>query len=145
MLFYTAFITTMKPKIMAKPFKPEGYNSLSPYVVADDAQKFIDLLKDIFQARELRRFNTPEGKVMHAEVQIDDSVLMIADSTEQWPANKNMLHVYVADAKKTYDLALKNGCEGLEVPTTRENDPDMRGAFADYLGNYWAIGTQAKN
>jgi uncharacterized glyoxalase superfamily protein PhnB len=60
---------------MSKEYKPTGYNSVSPYLVVKGAQKLIDLLKQIFNAKELRRYDMPDGTIMHAEVQIDDSVI----------------------------------------------------------------------
>jgi uncharacterized glyoxalase superfamily protein PhnB len=59
---------------MNKAFKPAGYNSVSPYFIVNGAQKFIDLMKKIFDAKELRRYDMPDGTIMHAEIQIDDSV-----------------------------------------------------------------------
>jgi len=67
---------------MNKSFKPKGYNSASPYFIVNNAQKFIDQMIAIFDANELRRFNRPDGTIMHAEIQIDDSVIMLSDATE---------------------------------------------------------------
>jgi uncharacterized glyoxalase superfamily protein PhnB len=67
-------------------WKPENYNSVSVYIVADKAQRVIDFLKETFDAAELRRFGTPDGKIMHAEVSIDDTVVMIADAGGAYPA-----------------------------------------------------------
>ena len=123
-------------------FKPSGYNSVSPYFIVNGAQKMIDLLKKIFNVEELRRYDTPDGKIMHAEVKLDDSVIMIADSNEQYPPNQILVHIYVADASTTYNKALAAGCEGIEKPTRRDGDPDMRGMFRDFQGNTWAVATQ---
>jgi len=64
---------------MDKQFKPTGYNSVSPYFIVNGGQKFISLIKKIFDAEELRRYDMPDGSIMHAEIQIDDSVIMIGD------------------------------------------------------------------
>ena len=129
---------------MNQTYKPEGYNSVSSYLVVDDAQRMIELLKVIFDARELRKFPRGDGKIAHVEVLIDDTVIMMCDSTENAKASKSMLHVYVRDVYKTFDLAMANGCTATEKPVSREGDPDTRGGFLDYSGNYWAIGTQNK-
>jgi len=63
--------------IVAK--KPDGYTSVSVYLVVDGAQRVIDLLKKTFDATELRRYDMPDGTIMHAEVRIDDTVVMIAE------------------------------------------------------------------
>jgi uncharacterized glyoxalase superfamily protein PhnB len=70
---------------MPAAFKPSGYNSVSPYFIVNGAQKMIDLLKKIFNVQELRRYDLPDGTIMHVEVKLDDSVVMIADSNEQYP------------------------------------------------------------
>ena len=123
-------------------YKPKNYNSLSPYLIVDDAEKLVDLLKTVFDAEELRRYDREDGSIMHIEIKLDDSVLMISDSTEDYPAITTMLHVYVPDVLKTFDVAIENGCMLLERPTTQDDNPDTRGAFMDYAGNYWSVSTQ---
>lgn len=125
-----------------KGFKPKNYNSLSPYLIVDDAQKLVDLLKTIFGAKELRRFAHENGTIAHIELKLDDSIVMISNSTEKYPANTTMLHIYVPDVFKTFDLAIKNGCELIEKPVDKDGDPDTRGSFYDFAGNYWAVSTQ---
>jgi PhnB protein len=127
---------------MNTSFKPSGYNSLSPYLIVDGAQKMIDLLKGIFQATELRRYDNPDGTIMHVELRIDDSVIMMADASSVYPANEFLLHVYVPDVHKTFKMAIDLGCEAIEQPINKEGDPDTRGSFKDFSGNIWAVGTQ---
>ena len=127
---------------MEKQFKPTGYNSVSPYFIVDGAQQLINMLAKIFDAKELRRYEMPSGKIMHVEVKIDDSVIMIADSSEEYPANKFLMHVYVQNVDEVFNKAISLGCESVELPTQKEGDPDRRGSFKDFAGNTWAIGTQ---
>ena len=123
-------------------YKPNGYNSVSPYLVVNGAEKMIDLLKQIFAAKELHRYETPEGSLMHAELQLDDSVVMLAESSERYPPNKLLLHVYVADVDATFNKAISAGCKSIQEPKRQEGDPDKRGMFEDFSGNTWAVGTQ---
>lgn len=123
-------------------YKPSNYNSLSPYLMVDNAQKLVDLLTLIFDAKTLRRFDHENGKIAHIELLLDDTVIMLSDSTENYPSNTTMLHIYVPDVFKTFKLALENGCEVIEEPINKEGDPDTRGAFRDFAGNYWAVSTQ---
>jgi uncharacterized glyoxalase superfamily protein PhnB len=127
---------------MNKAFKPMGYNSVSPYFIVNGAQKFIDLMKKIFDANELRRYDMPDGTIMHSEIRIDDSVIMLGDSSEKYPPVPIVMHVYVADVDKTFEKAIEAGCEIIEKPKQQENDPDRRGTFKDFAGNMWSIGTQ---
>ena len=123
-------------------YKPENFNSLSPYLIVDGAQRLADLLKTIFEGKELRKYNREDGSVMHMEVLIDDSVVMISDATADYPGQKTMLHLYVPDVIATFKLAIENGCELIEEPVNKNGDPDKRGSFYDFAGNYWAVSTQ---
>lgn len=125
-----------------KDFKPTNYNSLSPYLIIDDAQKLVELLKTIFGAKFLRKFEHEDGKIAHIELLLDDSVIMMSNSTKNFPANKTMLHLYVPDVFKTFELAIENGCQIIEKPINKDGDPDTRGSFYDFAGNYWAVSTQ---
>lgn len=125
-----------------KMYKPKNYNSLSPYLIVDDAQKLVDLLKTIFDATELRRFDHENGTIAHIELALDDSVLMISNSTDDYPANTTILHVYVPNVFKTFNLAIENGCKKIEEPIRKDGDSDTRGSFYDFAGNYWSVSTQ---
>lgn len=127
---------------MSTPFKPAGYNSASPYFIVPQAQRFIDLMAALFGAKELRRFAMPDGTVMHAELMLDDSVIMLGEASEKFPAVPIVMHVYVADVDAAYAKAIALGCEAEEAPKQREGDPDRRASFKDYAGNWWSVGTQ---
>ena len=129
---------------MSIPFKPNGYNSVSPYFVVDGAQRLIELLKKVFDAEELRRYEMPDGSIMHAEVRIDDSVVMMGNASEQYPSNKLLIHIYVANVDEIFQKAMDAGCLSIEAPKEKEGDPDRRGMFEDFAGNVWAIGTQVR-
>jgi uncharacterized glyoxalase superfamily protein PhnB len=124
---------------MEKPFKPAGYNSLSPYFIVDDCRKMLDLLKGIFGATELRKYENADGSIMHVELKIDDSVIMLSDSSEVYPANQFLIHVYVQDVFATFKKAISLGCHPI---VNKQGDPDVRGSFKDFQGNTWAVGTQ---
>ena len=127
---------------MSRHFKPDGYNSVSPYFIVDDAQRFVDLLKNLFGAVELRRYGRPDGTIMHMEVQLDDSVIMLGNSSKQFPAIQQLVHVYVPDAEATFKKAVALGCTVVQEPKKLATDPDVRGTFKDFAGNTWSIGTQ---
>lgn len=69
-----------------RPFKPEGYPSVSVYVMANGAQRVIDFLKATFDAKQMRRQDSPTGSIRHAEVRIDDTVVMISEGGGNFPA-----------------------------------------------------------
>ena len=127
---------------MNKNFKPTDYNSVSPYFIVNGAQKFIDLMKLIFAAKEIRRYDLPDGKIMHAEIKIDDSIIMLGDSSDKYPPISLVMHVYVPNVDETFQKAVDAGCEVIEQPKVREGDPDKRATFKDFAGNMWSVGTQ---
>ncbi len=127
---------------MKNTFKPENYTSVSPYFIVNGAQKLIDLLKHVFKASELRRYDRPDGSIMHAEIRIDDSIVMIAEATEKYQPIPLVLHVYVPNVDEIFQKAIEAGCDVIEKPAEREGDPDRRATFTDFAGNMWSVGTQ---
>jgi len=127
---------------MAASYKPEGYPTVSPYLIAAGAQAVIDFLKKAFGARELRRYDMPDGSIMHAEVRIGDTVVMIGDAGEHWPAVPAHVHVYVDSVDETYRRALDAGGVSVQLPQQKGQDPDRRGGVKDPAGNTWWIATQ---
>jgi PhnB protein len=118
----------------AKPI-PEGYHTLTPYLVVDGAEKVVRFMKDAFGAQAVfEPMMRPDGKIMHAEFKIGDSVVMIAA----------MLHVYVPNVDAVYQKALKSGA-------TSEMEPadmfygDRAGGVKDPAGNRWHIGTHIED
>ncbi len=127
---------------MDRSYKPAGYASVSAYIMADGAQRLIDFLRTAFDAEPLRRIDNPDGSIMHAEVRIDDTVVMIADAPGALPAFPIWLHVYVRDVDETYRRALDAGGIAVQEPIQKENDADRRGGVKDPVGNTWWIATQ---
>lgn len=124
------------------PYKPDTYNSVSPYLVVDDAAATIRFLETVFGAKEIRRFPGEGGRgIMHAEVRLDDSVIMLGDAAEGWPATPAHVHVYVPDVDATYRKAIEAGAQSLQEPV-RKGDEDKRGGFRDACGTAWWIGTK---
>ena len=122
-------------------FKPQGYNSVSPYLIVDGAQATIDFLVSVFDAHRLRVIPGENGKLRHGEVRIDDTVLMVADAIEGWPAVPAHVHIFVADVDATYARALEAGATLVQEPVQKD-DTDKRGGVRDAGGTTWWIGQQ---
>jgi len=122
-------------------YKPDDYPTLSPYVTASDAQALVDFVLATFGAQVLRRFDRPDGTIQHAELRIDDSVVMLGQTVDGWPPVPAHLHVYVPDVDAPYSKALANGAESVQEPAQR-GDPDRRSGVKDPVGNTWWISTQ---
>lgn len=122
--------------------KPAGYNSVSPYLIVDGAASTIEFLKQTFGATELRRFPDDAGRLRHAEVRIDDTVVMLADPVPpDWPAVPAHVHIYVRDVDATYRKALAAGATSVQEPV-QKGDADKRGGVKDAGGTTWWIATQ---
>jgi PhnB protein len=126
---------------MTSRYKPEGASSVSPYLIVDGADGTIGFLVKVFGAVELRRFPGRDGKLIHAEVRIDDTVVMLADSVPQWPAVPSHVHVYVPDVDATYRRALEVGATSVQEPL-KKDDEDKRGGVRDAGGTTWWIATR---
>jgi len=126
---------------MDQSYKPQGYSSVTAYMMADGAQQVINFLIAAFDASEVRRYDNPDGSIMHAEVKIDDTVVMLADGGEGYPAFPIWLHVYVPDVDATYQRALDAGGVSVQEPVQKD-DPDRRAGVKDPAGNTWWIATQ---
>lgn len=121
--------------------KPEGYTSVAPYLIVDEAARTIDFLVRVFGAEELRRFDTPDGGVMHAEVRIDDTVVMLTDGGGDWPPIPANVHVYVPDVDDVHRRALEAGAVSVQEPV-KKDDEDRRGGVRDAGGTTWWIATR---
>jgi len=123
---------------------PEGYHSLTPVVVVEGATKLIEFLKQVFNAEEDEVYKGPDGGVIHAELRIGDSVLMISDSNPQFPALPAMVNVYTEDVDAAYKRALKAGATSLREPANQFYG-DRTAGVKDGHGNQWWIATHVED
>lgn len=129
---------------MNSNYKPTGYSTVSPYLIVDGADATIDFLKRVFGALELRRFPDQSGRLMHAEVSIEDTVIMLADpAPPEWPAMPACVHIYVRDVDATYRKALDSGAVSVQAPV-KKHDEDKRGGVTDPGGVTWWIATKVE-
>ena len=121
---------------MANPVqkRPEGFHTVNPYLVIDGATKVIEFLKQAFDAKQVgESFKGPDGKIMHATVQIGDSMVELGDSPEPMPMN---LHVYVDDVDNLYRRAIAAGGVAVREPETTFYG-DRSAGVKDPCGNNW--------
>ncbi|HUP25705.1 MAG TPA: VOC family protein [Thermoanaerobaculia bacterium] len=129
---------------MTQAYKPAGYSSASPYLIAAGAQRVIDFLRATLDAVPLRRFEMPDGSIMHAEVRIEDTVIMLGDAGGEWKPVPSHIHVYVPDVDTTFQRAIAAGGDVVQPPQRKGEDPDRRGGVKDPAGNTWWISTQGQ-
>lgn len=126
---------------MSHTYKPEAYTSVAPYLIVNGADKTIAFVERALDAHLLRRIPSENGKVMHAEVRIDDTVVMIADATEGWPNISAHVHIYVPDVDAAYQRALDAGATSVQAPV-KKDDEDKRSGVTDAGGTTWWIATR---
>lgn len=123
-------------------WKPANYPSVSPYLISGNAEGLIQFLKHIFDADVTRRVDRPDGSIMHAEVRIDDSIVMIGGGATQHAPSAVHIHVYVPDAAAVYERAIEHGAQSVQAPTRKREDDDLRAGFSDADGNTWWVANQ---
>ena len=119
---------------------PDGYHTITPYIMLPDPGKLIDFVKGAFDGQETERIPGPDGVIMHAEVRIGDSVIMMGSSGEQMGPRPGTLYVYVDDADATYRRTLDLGATSIMEPGDQPYG-DRLGGVVDPLGNQWWIAT----
>jgi PhnB protein len=133
---------------------PQGYHSITPYLVIKGAAQAIDYYKKVFAATEVVRMNAPGGKVGHAELQIGDSRIMLADenpgmgqgyaSAATIGASPVSLYLYVPDVDKVVERAVSAGAKTLK-PVQDQFYGDRSGFIQDPFGHLWGIATHVED
>lgn len=123
---------------------PEGYQQVIPYLVVPDAKAQMDFLMKAFDAEELERMTTPDGSVVHGEVKIGDSVIMIGQAREESQALKTMVYVYVGDCDLYFNRAKELGAKVVSELSDQFYG-DRHGAVEDSNGNQWYIATHKED
>jgi uncharacterized glyoxalase superfamily protein PhnB len=127
----------------AKSYKPEGFHTVTPYFMVDGASDFIEFLKTAFGADEIGR-HTVEGRIMHAELRVGDSIIELADSTLQWVARSSATHLYVEDCDAVYARAMAAGAKSVKEVADQFYG-DRSGGVEDQWGNHWYISTHKED
>ena len=121
---------------------PEGYHTITPYVIASDAAKLIAFCEKAFGG-EVTHKTVEEGRIRHAEMRIGDSMIMLSQSTPQYPPTLVHLYIYAADCDAMFDRAVAAG--GTVIMPMKDQDyGDRNGGITDPVGNSWWIGKRIK-
>jgi PhnB protein len=137
---------------MAVKRVPDGFHRVTPHLVVRDAAKMIEFYKKAFGAVEKRRAPGPGGKIIHAELQIGDSIVFLNDEFPEMGAVSPLttkgtgvtLHLYVEDADKQYQQALSAGAE-VAMPLADQFWGDRYGIVKDPSGHQWSIGSHMED
>jgi PhnB protein len=124
---------------------PEGYHTATPYVVARGADKVVEFLKTAFGAEPFfEPMMRPDGKIMHADLKIGDSHVMISEAMDQHPAMPCMVHLYVPNVDAVYQSAVAAGGTSTMEPTDMFYG-DRGASVKDPAGNVWYIATHKED
>lgn len=122
---------------------PEGYHTVTPYLVVSDVSGLIDFLSLALDARETERMQRPDGSIIHAEVQIGDSVVMMGGANEGNPPMPGMLYLYLEDCDDAYRSSLDAGAASLQEPEDQFYG-DRTAGVKDAFGNQWWFATRVE-
>jgi uncharacterized glyoxalase superfamily protein PhnB len=123
---------------------PRGYHTVTANVVVDNAERVIEFAKQAFDAKQRMRFDAPDGSIAHAEIQIGDSIIMVADASEEFPPRPAILLLYVPNVDATYAQALRSGAISLREPVNAFYG-DRSAGVLDGVGNQWWIATHIED
>jgi len=136
---------------MANPI-PDGYPRVMPYLIVDGAAGAIDFYTSVLGATERMRMPAPDGKIGHAELELGDSLIMLADEFPDMDARGPRtvggtpvsLMVYVEDADAAFDRAIQAGAKSLQ-PVEDKFYGDRSGRFEDPFGHRWDVATHVED
>ncbi|HKP17287.1 MAG TPA: VOC family protein [Gaiellaceae bacterium] len=131
---------------------PEGYNTVTPYLSLDDAAAAIDFYKKAFGAKERMRMPTPDGRIGHAELEIGDSLVMLADtfpqsqtkSPKELGGTTGGVFLYVEDIDAWYKQAVDAGATATMEPQDMFWG-DRFGSLVDPFGHHWSLATHTED
>ncbi len=123
---------------------PNGYHTVTPYLINENASRLIEFLKLVFDAEEINRLSGPDGRVMHADLKIGDSMVMVSDASGEWKPMPASIAIYVENVDAIYQRALEVGAVSLREPTDQFYG-DRNAGVKDLSGNHWWIATHLED
>jgi uncharacterized glyoxalase superfamily protein PhnB len=119
---------------------PDGFHTVTPYLVVNGVAKLIEFLKQAFAAEVTGCLSRPDGTVMHAQVRIGDSMVMMGEPQGEWKPMPGSLYLYVPDTDALYHRAIQAGGTSLMEPADQFYG-DRNAGVKDPVGNFWWIAT----
>lgn len=124
---------------------PDGYHTVTPYLVVRDARQLIAFLQQAFAAElSFPAMQDPGGRIAHAEMRLGDSVLMLGEPPAGSPERPGMVHLYLPDVDAAYQRALGAGAKSLRPPENQFYG-DRSAGVEDWSGNCWWLATHTED
>ncbi len=124
---------------------PEGYQNVIPYLLVEGAAELTTFLTNAFDAKVRQRLDRPDGSVMHVELEIGDSIVMIGEPMAQFGAMPSSIYLYVEDCDAIYQRALEAGATSIMQPTDMPHAGERYGGVKDTSGNLWWVATHIED
>lgn len=124
---------------------PDKYHTITPYLFVEGVAKLVSFLAHAFEAEEIYRLDRPDGSVMHAEVQIGDSIIMMGEPMDELGPMPGMIYLYVNDCDAVYKRALQAGGTSVMEPTDMYHAGERYGGVQDPSGNIWWVATHIED
>lgn len=122
---------------------PEGYGSVSIFLVLTDVEKELEFLSMVFDAQALNRVRGPDGSLRYAEARLGDSIIMMDKVHTGHPATKSRMHVWTDDVDALFERAVQHGASIVEEPRDQTHG-NREAAIEDGQGNIWGIAERLK-
>ncbi|HWM93439.1 MAG TPA: VOC family protein [Thermoanaerobaculia bacterium] len=123
---------------------PDGFHTVTPYLLVPDTAGLVEFLKRAFDAEEIHVSKGPDGNIVHATMKIGDSMVMMGQARDEWKPMPSMIYLYVEDVDAWYDRAIKAG--GTSVREINDEAyGDRAGGVQDPAGNQWWIATHKQD
>lgn len=123
---------------------PEGYHTVTPYLVVDNADTLLDFVRRAFGARMQHEMRNPDGTLMHADFMVGDSHIMAGQAGGPWKPMPASLYLYVADCDAMHRKAVEAGGKSIQEPATMFYG-DRHGGVTDPCGNQWWIASHVED
>ena len=125
---------------MSAQWLPKGFHTITPNIIVDDAEQAVAFLKNALGATESYRLTMSDGKIVHCELKIGNSILNLGASMEGWPARGLVAQIYVEDSDALFQRAVQAGAKVI-MPMTDMFFGSREGRLEDPFGNVWTIAT----
>src|ERR1051326_4246484 len=123
---------------------PDGFHTVTPYLVVENAAKLVDFVKRAFDGKETVCHTKSDGSIGHAEVRIGDSVIMMGEASGEWKAMPCAIYLYVPETDAVYQRAVQAGATSIMAPANQFYG-DRNAGVKDPCGNLWWIATRVED
>ena len=125
---------------MTAPWLPDGFHTITPTIIAEDAERAVDFLKRAFGATENYRLTLSDGRITHCELKIGNSIINLGTAMEGWPARGLIAQIFIEAPDALFEQAVRAGATAL-MPMTDMFFGVREGRVSDPFGNIWIIAT----